>query len=177
MAKTKQQKKEIIAGLTDKLNKAKSVVLTNYQGLSVGEVTELRQQMHEQAVDYSIVKNTLLKVSWDQSDFKGVELVKPSGPVAVAFGYEDEVAPARLVYEYAKKHKELEITSGVLEDKLLSKEEVESLALLPSKDELIAKTIGTIKAPLTGFVNVLAGNLRGLVGVLNAIKEDKESAA
>ncbi|MBU1177778.1 50S ribosomal protein L10 [Patescibacteria group bacterium] len=177
MAKTKQQKKEIIAGLTDKLNKAKSVVLTNYQGLTVSEVQELRQQMKEQAVDYHIVKNTLLKVSWDQSELKDVELAKQAGPVAVAIGYEDEVAPAKLCWAYAKGHKNLEVGSGVLENKLLTKEEIEALAKLPSKDELIAKTIGTIKAPLTGFVNVLAGNLRGLVGVLNAIKEDKESAA
>ncbi|NQV13415.1 MAG: 50S ribosomal protein L10 [Parcubacteria group bacterium] len=177
MAKSKQQKEEIVAQLTDKLNKAKSVVLTNYQGLTVSEVQELRQQMKEQAVDYHIVKNTLLKVSWDQSALKGVELAKQDGPVAVAIGYEDEVAPAKLCWEYAKSHKSLEVGSGVLENKLLTKEEIEALAKLPSRDELIAKTVGTIKAPLTGFVNVLAGNLRGLVGVLNAIKEDKESAA
>ena len=173
MAKSKQQKEEIVAELTDKLNQAKSVVLTNYQGLTVGEVQELRQQMKEQAVDYHVVKNTLFNVSWEKSDLKDVKLKKQDGPVAVALGYEDEVAPAKLCWEYAKEHKSLELSSGVLENKLLTKEEVESLAKLPSKDELIAKTVGTIKAPLSGFVNVLAGNLRGLVGVLNAIKEEK----
>lgn len=177
MAKSKQQKKEIVAELTDKLNKAKSVVLTNYQGITVSEIQELRKQMSEQAVDYHVVKNTLLKVSWDQSELKDVKLEKQDGPVAVALGYEDEVAPAKLVYEFAKTHKQLEMISGVLENKLLTKEEIEALAKLPSRDELIAKTVGSIKAPLTGFVNVLAGNLRGLVGALNAIKEQKESAA
>lgn len=173
MAKSKQQKKEIIAELTEKLDRAKSVVLTKYHGLSVKDVHELRGQMRPQAVDYQIVKNSLLKVAWDGSALKDVKLDKPAGPVAVALGYDDEVAPAKLVYEFAKKHKLPEITGGVLENKMLSKEEVESLAKLPSKIELIAKTVGTIKAPLTGFVNVLAGNLRGLVYVLNAIGKVK----
>lgn len=174
MPKSKKQKEEIVKDLTDRLNKSKSLVFTKYHGLTVSDIRELRGQMKEQGADYGVVKNTLMKVALDKSDLKEVKLEKQSGPLAVAFGYEDEVAPARLCWQFAKSHKTLELTGGVLESDLLSKEEVENLAKLPSKDELIAKAVGSIGAPLSGFVNVLAGNLRGLVGTLNAIKDQKE---
>lgn len=115
-----------------------------------------------------------MKIALDKSDFKDVKLEKQSGPLAVAFGYEDEVAPAKLCWQFAKKNKALEITGGILEKDILTKEEIENLAKLPGKDELIAKVVGSIGAPISGFVNVLAGNLRGLVGVLGAIKDQKE---
>lgn len=175
MPKTRKQKEEDVTNLVEDMNNAKSLVMTNYQGLTVKELEELRAKMREQGVSYRIVKNTLFEVARAKSDLKDIEMEKQAGQMAVAFGMEDEVSPAKLVHDYAKEHKNLEIVAGILDGKFLQQAEVESLAKLPSKDELIAKTVGTIKAPITGFVNVLAGNLRGLVGVLNAIKDTKEA--
>jgi len=174
MPKTKQQKTAIIKDLADKLSKSKSLVFTKYHGLKVSEVRELRGQMRAQGADYGVVKNSLLKIALDKSAFKDAKLDKQAGPVAVAFGYEDEVAPAKLCWQFSKKHKALEITGGLLGQELLTKEAVLGLAKLPSKQELIAKVVGSIGAPLSGLVNVLAGNLRGLLNVLKAVKEQKE---
>ena len=174
MPKSKQQKTAIVKDLSDRLSKSKSLVFTKYHGLKVSEIRELRGKMQEQGADYSVVKNSLLKVAWDKSELKDAKLEKQAGPLAVAFGYEDEVAPAKLCWQFARKHKALEITGGILDKDLLTKEAVVNLAKLPSKNELIAKVVGSIGAPLSGLVNVLVGNLRGLVNVLSAIKEQKE---
>lgn len=173
MPKTRKQKEEIVKKLADKINKSKSLVFSNYQGLTVNEIQELKSQGREQDVEFNVVKNSLFKIAQKNSDLKDVEVEDWTGPKAVAFGYEDEVAPAKLLHTFAKEHKALELLSGILDNKLLSGEEVTALAKLPSKDELIAKTVGTIKAPITGFVNVLVGNMRGLINVLNAVKDTK----
>ncbi len=156
MAKTRKQKEEIVKNLTDKLNKSKSLVFSNYHGLAVSEVQELKSQAKEEDVDYNVVKNSLFKLALKDSNFKDIKIKDFAGPRAIAFGYQDEVAPARILYNFAKKHKAMELLGGILDNKLLDINEIKSLAKLPSKDELIAKTVGTIKAPITGFVNVLA---------------------
>ncbi len=173
MPKTRKQKEEDVKNLVDQMNEAKSLVLTNYQGLTVKELEEMRSKMREQGVSYKIVKNTLFEVARAKSEIKDAEMEQQEGQIAVAFGVEDEVSPAKIVYDFAKGHNNLEILAGILDGKYLAKSEVESLAKLPGKQELLAKTVGTIKAPITGFVNVLAGNLRGLVNVLNSIKDQK----
>ena len=173
MSKTRKQKENSVKDLTDKLNKSKSMVFVDYHGLTVNEVQELKSQGKEQDVDYSVVKNSLFKIALKNSDLKGIKLEDFSGPRAVAFGYEDEVAPAKVLHSFAKKHKAMELIGGVLGDKLLDIKEITSLAKLPSRDELLAKTVGTIKAPITSFVNVLSGNLRNLINVLNAVKDNK----
>lgn len=175
MPKTRKQKEEDIKKLVEDINSAKSLVMTNYQGLTVKELEELRSKMREQGVAYKIVKNTLFEVARSKSELKDIEMEEQAGQVAVAFGMEDEVSPAKTVFDFSKGHKSMEILAGILDGKYLVKTEVETLAKLPSRDELLAKTVGTIKAPITGFVNVLAGNLRGLVGVLSSIKEQKEA--
>jgi len=100
---------------------------------------------------------------------------KFEGRVAVVFGYEDEVAPAKIVAEFQKEHEDkVGFIAGILENKLLNAEEVSALSKLPSKRELYAKIVGSINAPVSGFVNVLAGNIRGLVNVLKAVEEKKK---
>lgn len=173
MPKTRKQKEADVKNLVDQMNEAKSLVLTNYQGLTVKELEEMRSKMREQGVSYKIVKNTLFEVARAKSELKSAKMEQQAGQIAVAFGMEDEVSPAKTVYDFAKGHNNLEILAGILDGKYLAKSEVESLAKLPGKQELLAKTVGTIKAPITGFVNVLAGNLRGLVNVLNSIKDQK----
>ncbi|MBU1036670.1 50S ribosomal protein L10 [Patescibacteria group bacterium] len=175
MPKKKTRKEEEVKRLTDCFKEAKSVVFTNFDGLTVAESEELREKLRQKQVIFRVSKKTLLKKALAKIESKDIELDNLRGNVAVAFATEDEVAPARVLANFAKDHERLHLNFGILEGKLITLEKIKELALLPSKIELIAKTVATIKAPLSGLANVFAGNLRGLVNVFNAIKDKKQS--
>jgi len=166
------EKEAVVKELTDKFGTAKSLVITDYLGLNVAEITELRSKLREAGVEFKVVKNTLATIA--ANDVEMEEMTEFfSGPTAIAFGEEDAVSPAKILVEYAKEHEVLEIKAGFLNGEIISKEKVESLAEIPSREELLAKAFASMKAPLSGLVNVLQGNIRGLVQVLNQIKEEK----
>lgn len=174
MPKTKLQKQEILRDLSEKIKKAKSVVFAKFGNLTVKENEELRSALKKENSEYYVAKKTLMDISFKDSKIEGLNIKEMDGRVAVIFGYEDEVAPARIIDEFQKTHEDkIEFSAAILENKLLGAEEVTALAKLPSKQELYAKIVGSINAPVFGFVNVLAGNLRGLVNVLKAIEEKK----
>jgi large subunit ribosomal protein L10 len=173
MAKTKQQKQQTVKDLTERLKKAKSLVFFNFDNLKVKEVEELRKNCRVENVDYLVAKKTLMKIAFKEAGITEVDPKTFDKGVAIAFGYGDEVAPARIVQDFAKEHEALYTVGGVLEDKYVNRDKILELAKLPSKDELLAKVVGSIKAPVSGFVNALAGNLRNLVYVLNAVKNNK----
>jgi large subunit ribosomal protein L10 len=173
MPKSKEQKDQIVEDLVDKFSRMKGLVFTKFFGLTVNEVEDLRKQCREADVDYVVAKKTLLKVALEKSGVEGINPRDFEGEVATAISYTDEIAPAKTLAAFAKTHKQVEFIGGILEGKLLDGVAVKSLSLLPSKQELLAKVVGSINAPISGFVNVLAGNLRGLVNVLNGIKEKK----
>ena len=170
MAKNRQRKEHEVQQLNDLLSN-KGVVLFSYNGLKVTEVEDLRGKLREESASMTVAKRTLLlKVLAE----KGME-IDPSvidGPVAVATA-DDEVAPARVVKEFQENFEQVTFYGGVLEQSFVDAAKVSQLASLPSKQELLAKAVGSMKAPISGFVNVLGGNLRGLVNVLNAIKDSK----
>ncbi|HNW55864.1 MAG TPA: 50S ribosomal protein L10 [bacterium] len=175
MPKTKQQKEVILRDLDAKLAKANSVIFTGFDGLTVKDNEELRNKLCDEQGEFLAIKKTLLNKALgtlelnEQPDVKGF-----SGQVAVIFAYGDQVAPAKLVQKFQKDHEDkIAFLGGVLDGQLLSAKEVESLASLPSKLELQARLVGTLNAPISGFVNVLAGNLRGLVTVLKAVADQK----
>lgn len=171
MPKTRAEKEKIIEDLIDKLNRIKSAVFTCYQGLKVTEIQELREKMGKYGIDYKVVKTTLLKIAQAKSRLKDIKIPKIEKPLAIAFGYQDEVLPAKIIDEFSKEHEALKIIGGILDGKLLTKEETEALAQLPTKEELLAKVVYVIKSPISGLINVMAGNWRNLVGVLRAISE------
>jgi len=173
MAKTKQQKEEIIKILTEDLKKAKSLVFVNFDGLKVKEVEELRKKCRAENIGYLVAKKTLMKKAFKDAGLEGVDPKSFEKEVATVFGYDDEVAPARIIQNFSKGHEALQAIGGILEGKFVAKDKIIELAKLPSRDELLAKVVGSIQAPVTGFVNVLSGNLRNLVYVLNAIKDNK----
>lgn len=166
-------KEATVKEIQKKLKEAKSLVITDYIGLDVAEMTELRARLREAGVDYKVVKNTLAKIAADNSDLSEINEFF-SGPTAVAFGIDDVVAPAKILDEFAGDHEVLEIKGGYLNGEVISKEKVKSLAKIPSRDELLAKAFAGMKAPITGLVNVLSGNMRNIVSVLSQIKEQKE---
>ena len=154
--------------------KAKSVVLANYQGIEAAELTQLRSHMRGRAIDFRVVKNTLAKQAVKNTPF---ELLDGdfTGPVSLVLSFEDAVAPAKALAEYAKSGaaKNPRVICGVVEGKKVSPEEVKALADLPSKEVLISQLLSTMNGPTTNFVGALSGLLRKLVGTLDAIKDKK----
>jgi len=174
MAKTREQKDQMIQSLDQKLQNMKSAVFVDYKGMKVKDISTLRRTLREKKVDFNVAKTTLLKIALEKNKIViDQELLKK--PLAVAFAMEDEVAPAKEISNFAKTNEAIEILAGLLENKEISADEVKRLAALPSREELYAKIVGSIASPLSGLVNVMAGNLRGLVNVLNAYKDTKEA--
>lgn len=176
MAITREAKEQAVQQLTNDLGRIKLAVMTDYRGLTVAEVEELRANLRSEGISYKVTKNTLLKLAVKNNpELKGVDLSAFTGPMALALGFDDEVAPARVIFQYAKSHDALDIVGGITgEGKLLTGAEVKALATLPSREQLLAQVVGTIAAPLSGFVGVMAGNVRSIVNVLNAIKEAQD---
>lgn len=172
MAKTREQKEAQIAKLSDQINEMKSAVFVDYKGLRVSETEELRKKLRGESVNFNITKNTLAKKALFESGIE-VEAEIFDKPVAIAFGLGDEIAPAKGISAYAKDHDAIEILGGIFERKFIDAVMVKKLALLPSRQELYAKAVGSIASPLSGMVNVLAANIRGLVNVLNGYRENK----
>ncbi len=176
MAKSKEQKKQIVESLIDKIERSKSIIFTKFSGLQVKENEELRKELKKENSEYYVAKKTLLDLAFKKFEVENLDVKSLEGQLAAVFGYEDEVMPAKVVDKFAKdKEGKIEFLGGVLKNKFISAEEVKSLAKLPSKVELYAKIVGSLNAPISGFVNVLAGNLRNLVYVLKAIEEKKQT--
>ena len=175
MPKTKKEKQIITRDLSEKIKKSKSVVFAGFNSFPVKSNENLRVELEKENGEYYVAKKTLLQRAFKDN---GVEIDKNvlDGKVATIFSYNDEVASAKVIGDF-RKDKELAekifFLGGILDGEFLSKEQVENLSKLPSKDELYAKLVGSINAPVSGFVNVLAGNLRGLVTTLKAISEKK----
>lgn len=169
----KESKIKAVEELKDKFSRSKAVILTDYRGLNVAAITELRRKLREQGIEYKVAKNTLMHIALEDFDYSLDDFLE--GPTAVAFSYEDPVAPAKLLTEFAKTHKELEIKAGVVEGKVASKEMIDELAKLPPKEQLLANAVGAIQSPLYGIVGVLQGTLCNLVYTLQAIEEKKAS--
>lgn len=172
MAQTKQQKSDLIKDLVKKLKGSKAVVFSDYKGLPVKDMTVLRRELKSAGVDLKVLKKTLINIALKDAGME-VDAKKLEGQIAVAVSNQDEVAAAKIIAKAAKANENLKIVGGILGTKELSKEEVNALAKLPSKEELLAKLVGTLNAPASGFVNVLAGNVRGLVTVLKAVADTK----
>ncbi|WP_352407132.1 50S ribosomal protein L10 [Acetoanaerobium noterae] len=153
MTKAIEMKKGVVAEIAEKLQKSASCVVVDYKGLKVEELTELRNKFREAGIDYKVYKNTLVRRAaaevGNMAQFDDVNLV---GTNAIAFGYEDPVAPAKIVNDFAKTHPKLELKMGFVEGEFYDAENIKKLAEIPSRDELIAKLLGSLKAPVSNFV-------------------------
>lgn len=173
-------KQAVVAQLKEQLESAKGVVLTSYKGLTVAQDTELRRELREAGVSYHVVKNTMLRIAAKEAGIEGIE-EHLEGTTAFAFSTEDAVAPAKVICGFIKKNKledaeVLTVKVGMVEGKVIGVDEVKALAALPSREELIAKLLGSMNAPISNTVNVLQGVIRNAVYVLDAIRSQKESA-
>ena len=169
------KKQAVVKELVEKLSQAKGAVIINYRGITVSQDTKLRRKLSEAGVEYHVVKNTMTRLAAHELGITGLDTYL-EGPSAIAASTVDPVAPAKIISEFAKEFKVIEIKAGLLEGKVIDADEVKALANLPSREVLLAKLLGTLNAPITGFVNVLAGNIRNLVYVIEAVRKQKESA-
>ncbi len=174
MSANQEAKKLVVADIKDKLSRAKGAVLVDYRGLTVQEATELRKQFREADVEYKVLKNTLIQLAAKELDLSEMDQYL-TGPTAIAFGYNDPVVPAKILTEFIKKTKKMEVKGGLVEGKVIDNSGVQYLSDLPSREVLLAKLLGSMNAPISGFVGVLSGTLRSLLYTLNAIKEQKEA--
>ena len=157
--------------------RAKSVVLANYQGITAQELTRLRSHMHGRSVEFRVVKNTLARRASKNTPFEILDAVKLKGPISLVVSYDDLVAPAKALADYAKtdaKKKPI-VICGVIEGKKISPADVQALSDLPSKEALISMMLSTFQGPTTDFVGVFNSLLRKLVGTLAAVQEKKGS--
>lgn len=177
MAKTRERKEADVAKMSEMFASSKLAVLTDYRGLDVPAINELRTKLREAGITYTVAKNTLVKLALAQAPQKDADTSILTGPMAIAFGA-DEVEAAKIVAEFAKNYDALDILGAINSDgTIMSAAEVKALASLPSREQLTAQLVGTIAAPLSGFVRVLNGNLSGLVYALSAVQEKKAAQA
>lgn len=167
---TKDKKKQMLDELEIIISQAKSAIFTEYRGTKVAKVQELRKELRENDVKLKVVKNTLLKKVLEKHGLT-IDQEILDKPIAMAVGVNDEVAPAKLVNNKSKEVESLVILGGLVNGEFYNASQIKALADMPSREQMQAQVVGTIAAPLTGFVNVLSGNLRGLINVLNAYKE------
>jgi large subunit ribosomal protein L10 len=169
------EKKKIVEELHERLVKSKVVIVTDYKGLTVETMTELRRKLREAQIDYRVVKNTLLIRAAKET---GVALIQDQlkGPSAIALSFDDPVAPAKVLMEFAKKNAKLEIKAGVMEDRVLDLASIKALAALPSREALLSQLLSAMVGVPTGLVSVLNGIPQKLMYALQAIKDQKEAA-
>lgn len=172
MAITRQQKEATLKSLTDDLKNARGVVFTEYRGMSVKQLDNVRKNLRKENVKYQVVKVTLLKKALNALGINADQL-KYNGPLALAVSNEEETVPARILKSMTKDNPQLILDGGIFNHELVGSEVVIRLASLPSKQQLLGQLVSVLAGPARGLVTVLSGNTRNLLNVLNAIKEKK----
>ena len=161
---SKSQKEEIIQSLKEKLETSKIVVVADYQGMTVKDMDDIKKEIREIGGEFQVTKKTLMNIALKEKDID-LDTKQYMGQLAFAFGPEETGVPKK-IWSFIKKNEKMKIEAGVLENKAIDASAVESLAKLPSREELLGKVVGTIAAPMGGIVNVLTGPMRGLLNVL-----------
>ena len=170
------KKKEIVKDLNERFSRSKVVIVTDYKGLDVTMINDLRRKLRAHEIEYKVVKNSLLIRASEETD---VALIKDSskGPSAVALSYEDPVAPAKVLTKFSEEYRNLEIKAGVMDGKVLDLAAIKTISTLPSREELLGKFLSACNGVATGFVRVLNAIPVQFLNVLQAIKEQKEAAS
>jgi len=167
---TRDQKSKILDELKEKIAKQKAMVFVDFTGLKVKDISRLRRELKKNQNEMKVAKKTLLNLALQD---KKLEIAKDklTGEVALIFGFKDEISPAKTIYQFSKTNPALKILGGFLENKFKEIEEIIALAQLPGREELLARLVGSVASPMTGFVRVLQGNIKGLMQVLSQIKK------
>lgn len=174
---TLAQKKGRVVSLKDQMAKSKLAVVSDYRGLTVKEMTELRRRIQAAGGDYTVAKNTLIRRAMSETEGSANIDHMLKGPTALIVGYEDPVGPVKALMDYLKEtKKELDIRGGVVEGRPVTAKDLQQIATLPSREEMVAKLMGSMQSPAQGVVVTLSGVARNLVYALEAIRKQKENA-
>ena len=176
MAVTRQKKEEILSSLTEKFGRSKSVIFAKNMGLSVEQMSHLRTLLREKGAEFVVAKKTLLQKAAEANGIEGVTQDVLEGAIGVAFSYEDQIFPAKVLTKFSKQNENLVISIGIMDHRVLSKSEVIALSALPSREELLAKFMGSLLAPLSGFVGIGNALIGGFVRALDGVRAQKEAA-
>ena len=176
MIRTKAQKQESVTALAGKLRRSPTVYVTDFTGLNVARLTDLRRKLRAAGVEYVVVKNTLALRAFGEAQVTGLE-AHLAGPTALVLAGADPVAAAKVLSDFAKEHEKPAIKIGLVDGKAVTPEQVKRLAMLPSKPELLAQLGGALQAPMANFVGALNGLLMMMVGALEALKTKRASGA
>ena len=158
--------------LTKKLDQAKAVYFTDYLGLDVGSLTQLRSEFFNNSVEYYVAKNTLVKIAAENNKIEGLNEFL-TGPTAMAISYDEPTAPAKIIKEFAKKFEKPTVKGMLFDGEVLDGSKFKNIADLPSREQLIATLASTLQSPLVKFASVLNATMSGFVSVLNNLKEKK----
>lgn len=169
-----EAKQQVVQEIEEKLKSASLVVFSDYRGLNVQEMTELREKLRISGVEIKVLKNTMTRFALRNAGYEEVA-DQLDGPNIVLFSNEDVVSPAKVLFDFVRPHPKLEIKFGLLEGQMVSAVKIKALADLPPREVLVAQVLGTMQAPISSFVRVLNANLTGLVRALDQIKEQKAS--
>jgi large subunit ribosomal protein L10 len=170
MAITKEKKKKILEELKEKIGKQKIMIFVDFTGVKSKDLFLLRRKLKELGNEMKVAKKTLINLALKEKNLNVIDVRKILGEVAVIFGMKDEISSAKTVYEFSKENKNLKILGGILEKNFIGPEKIEELAKLPTKEELLAKLISSISAPISNFIYVLRSIPQSLVFVLSQIQ-------
>lgn len=176
MTISRTKKESILKSLIDSFDGAKSVIFAKNNGLTVEETRGLKSGLRENNVSFRVAKKTLFKIAAEKTGIESFDIKLLDGAVGAAISSGDEVMGAKLLGKYAKDNEKLELVAGIVDGKVLTKNEVINLSLLPSKEELYGKMLGSMQAPLSGFVGISNNLIGGFVRCLDQIKDQKDSA-
>ena len=172
MPLTREQKQNIINDLEKKIEKQKSIVFMDFTGIKVKDLAKLREKLKEGGSEMKVSKKSLMEIALKNKNIE-LDSKKLEGEVAMVFGYEDELAPSKLVYQFSKENQKAKILGGFLENKFYEMADVIRLAELPSKEQLLGMLVWTLSAPASNLVGVLSGNMRKLVFAFSQIRDRK----
>ncbi len=170
------EKENTVSQLKEKFNSAKSLFLTDFRGLNVQEMTELRRELKKQGAEYEVTKNTMIRRAAQETGFEGI-LDYLRGPTGLVFSYQDPISPAKVLYQVYNKVEKPRIKVIWLDGRLFDQNHLKTLALLPSREVMLAQILAGINSPLASFVGSLQAVMRDFVGMLDAIREEKSKAA
>ncbi len=169
----RKTKEQVVAELHEKLKHFNLAVLTNCSGLNVEKITTLRNALRRTDTEFRVVKNTLLRIASKETDLSGMQ-EQFKGPLAIALNHNDVVETAKVLVDFAKKNADLEIRGGMLNGKVITREQLNQLAILPSREVLLGKLLSVLVGAQTGFVSVLSAVPRSMVQVLEAYRQKRE---
>ena len=172
----RELKEQTVSELREKFQRAKVAILTDYCGLNVDEMNRLRTDLRDEAVEYRVVKNTIVKLAAKSTE---LELLDGyfNGPTAVALSYNDQMSPAKILTKFVKNNPKLEIKAGVLQGKVIGPDDIKQMAEIPSREVLLAQMLSALTSGQAGLLGVFQGILSRLIHVLESIRSKKETTS